>query len=358
MMLLLLGFAALTIDIGMLQMVRAELQRTADAAALAAAQDLGDEDIAMTMALAQDTAQKYVSLNPVLNDQPVDFSSERDLVFGEIKLDADGTGLVFTPGMPPPTGVEVTVHYEVPYLFAGVFGLRSKVVSASALSASLPPRSAEIVPIALPVPGFGPVDPDIAEQNPGKTSPSEAEDGVAFQEDEEVAVYFFGKGPRQEVHLTLDLTEQGVSDINRLLATEESLGGDREPFEAAIGDEYYVWGSGTGNGNFGEKLETRLEDADPANDTIIMPIIETLESSRDEDGNLVGKVRIVDFVAVKLSETRQEQVPDPTQEGKMLTIRVLYGNVVESSVGLGNGLGTTSGSYTFGSVKTPAQLLR
>jgi hypothetical protein len=171
-------------------------------------------------------------------------------------------------------------------------------------------------------------------------------------------VFIFGNGPRQPVHLVIDITENsGVAELNRLLATEESLGGEREPADVSIGDEYYVWNEGTGNANFGEKLETRITDYDPYNDTIVMPIIETIEDSRDDDGDLVGKVRIVDFVAVTLTEIRDVEVPVPDNPGRTMTISVMYGNVVELFSGSGNGFDTTSGQYTVGSIRTAPQLI-
>ena len=352
MMLMLLGVAALTIDVGLMQLVRAELQRTADAAVLAAVQDLHEEDLT-SMDVARATALQFVAKNPVLNGRPVQINGISDIVFGRAALNEAETGVEFVAALMPPNAIRVTVHYNLAYTFARVFGLSSKDISAVAMSAVPPPKTIDIVPISLPVPGFGPVDPDIAEHNPGKTSPSEPENGEQYQVGEEVAVFFFGKGPRQEVHLVLDIEGNGVSDINNLLATEESLGGEREPFEVSIGDEFYVWGEGTGNGNFGVKLETRLLDDDPDNNTILMPIVEELADTRDANGDLVGKVRIVDFVAVTLTEVREVEVPDPNNPDKTMTIRVMFGIVVEQFTGSGIG----DGEYTLGSVRNAPLLI-
>lgn len=353
----LVGFAALTIDVGMMYGIKAELQRTADAAALAGVQDLRDADPS-TVEVARHTVGEYVARNTLLNDQPALFDPERNAVFGRATVDELEGRVDFTPGAAPPNAVRVTVAYDMDYMFAGIFGLSHKVIRATALAAVTAPRTVDVVPIALPAPGFGPVDPDIAEQNPGKAGPSEPGDGERFQPGEEVAVYFFGRGPRQPVHLVIDVTDSnGVADLNRLLATEESLGGTREPVDVSIGDEYYVWGEGSGNGNFGEKLETRINDYDTANNTVIMPIVDTLEDTRNADGRLENKVRVVDFVAVTLTEIREEEVVDPRNPDATMTIRVMYGIVGETVAGWGDGSGTTSGTYTAGSVKTSPQLL-
>ncbi len=353
----LIGFAALTIDVGMMYSVKAELQRTADVAALAGVQDLRDADPS-SVEVARLTVVEYVARNPLLNHQQALFDPQHGAVFGRATVHEAEGRVDFVPGAAPPNAVKVTVGYDLDYLFAGIFGLRHKIIRATALAAVPPPRTADVVPASLPVPGFGPVDPDIAEQNPGKTSPSEPGDSEEFQPGEEVAVFMFGMGPRQPVHLVLDITDgNGVAELNRLLATEESLGGEREPANVSIGDEFYVWNEGTGNANFGEKLETRLNDYDPYNNTVVMPIIETIEGSRDDNGDLVGKVRIVDFIAVTLTEIREVEVPVPDNPDRFMTISVMYGNVVELFSGEGNGFDTTSGEYTAGSIRTAPQLL-
>ena len=354
----LLGFTALTIDIGLMQVVRAELQRTADSATLAAVQDLRESD-PDTIYDARATARRFVALNPVLNKRTVRFDEHRDVVFGRARISEDGGTVEFLAGVTPPNAVQVTVHYDLELIFAKIFGFNYRTISANAMSAVPPPRTVDVIPASLPTPGFGPVDPDVAEHNPGKVSPSEPADGERFERGEEVAVFFFGKGPRQSVHLVLDITEEnGVAELNRMLATEESLGGARSPDPVSVGDEYLVWGGGLGNANFGEKLETRLTDYNPYTNDVVMPIVDVLETTRDEDGRLANEVRIVDFVAVHLTEIREEQVPDPLHEGSTMTIRVMYGNVIELFSGSGIAFDTTSGKYTLGSVRTSPQLLQ
>lgn len=356
MLFVLLGFGALTLDIGAAQVVRAELQRTADAAALAAVQDLYEKDPAMAMAMGTATAHEYVERNPVWSGKA--HCGPSDIEFGQVSEHRPGKPTVFVPGGEPTNAVRVTVNFDLPYQLGRIFGKKSRTLRATATAAVPPPITADVIPTALPVPGFGPVSPDIAAANPGKTSPSEPANGEYFVPGEEVAVFFYGKGPRQPVHLVLDIPESnGVSLMNRLLATEEALGGDRPPFEVSIGDEFSIWGGGKGNQNFGEKLETRLNDFDESNNTVVLPVIEATETTRDSNGNLAGEVRVVDFVAVTLTEIRTIQVPDPNNSKKTMTINVLYGIVVERVSGSGVGFGTTSGMFTLDSVRGAPLLL-
>ena len=76
-MLIMFAFLAFAVDIGYLNMVRTELQRTADATAIAATWSLLDEDIAanqsnLTYADGStiDTATQFAKLNKVLNSAP------------------------------------------------------------------------------------------------------------------------------------------------------------------------------------------------------------------------------------------------------------------------------------------------
>ena len=79
------GFAALTVDLGRLFCTRAELQITADAAVLAAVQDLRGANAMTAIDAARESAAKYVSINSVWNDQPVIFDPDTDMVFGVAK---------------------------------------------------------------------------------------------------------------------------------------------------------------------------------------------------------------------------------------------------------------------------------
>ena len=140
------------------------------------------------------------------------------------------------------------------------------------------------------------------------------------------------------VHLTLDLPDyEGVAETNKMLS------GDRPPAEVSIGDEMPIWNQGTGDGNFGEKLFDRLQNCDPADDTIVMPVVDVIpgESRSVDPGPLDGNIRIVDFVGVRLLRREWDVVYNPKFPGdpsKMIIVRKLVGVVVPVVV---SGTGTS-----------------
>lgn len=139
----LIGFVALAVDVGVLYNAKAELQRSADAAALAAAAELGlagDDPLDRARVVAQDYANRNVVLNQGTG------LSATDLVFGQAYID-DWTGrYIFTPGESAANAVRVTVRRTegsptgpVSLFFARIFGLSSSNLSATA-AAALTPR--------------------------------------------------------------------------------------------------------------------------------------------------------------------------------------------------------------------------
>ncbi len=101
----------------------------------------------------------------------------------------------------------------------------------------------------------------------------------------------------------------------------------------AVGDEVDVLGEGTGHNGLGVKLADRLDDGDPDNDVVIVPIVETLPDSCHADGKLDGNVRIVSFAAVRLEAIIEATVPDPKHPyggGKTIDIELLVGIVVRT----------------------------
>ena len=123
MLTVILGFAALAIDIGLSQVVRGELQRTADAASLAATQDLrrGGGD-SWDLDKAQQTALDFVARNPVFGDRPPICNAVTDVLLGQAEFNANGRMVNFLPGALPANAVQVSAHFELPYTFAQIFG--------------------------------------------------------------------------------------------------------------------------------------------------------------------------------------------------------------------------------------------
>jgi hypothetical protein len=146
----LIGFAALTIDIGTMYVARAELQRSADAAAMAAADQLSTTDMAEMLAKAKAAAQDAAIRNAVLGKYaPLDVGS--DIEFGKAVYDEATGRFVFSAGTTPYDAVRVTTSRSAGSSggplhlgFAKLFGQETKDVEAKA-TAMLIPRDIAVV---------------------------------------------------------------------------------------------------------------------------------------------------------------------------------------------------------------------
>jgi len=148
------GFMALAIDVGMLYETKAELQRTADAAALAAAWDLvlddrrmiGDAGVSLAAVDSRARAVEVASLNTVLRSplqvDPNDGNAANgDVVFGWL-ADPENHSTNLVPAVNTQTNaVQVVARRDnvrngpVPLLFARIFGATASNVSARAVAA-------------------------------------------------------------------------------------------------------------------------------------------------------------------------------------------------------------------------------
>ncbi len=144
------GIAALAIDTGLMYGAKHELQAAADAAALAAASQLGEADDPQTLA-AQEAA-RFAGLNEVagsgvgLSDTE---GTDIELVFGHAAL--NGEKFEFHPNVTPYDAVEVTLRRDatvsdgpVSLVFAKMMGSSGANFSASA-TAMLAPRDISLV---------------------------------------------------------------------------------------------------------------------------------------------------------------------------------------------------------------------
>ena len=134
----LLGCAALTIDIGISQIIRTELQRTADAAALSAVEALRGNGDAAAIATGRQQALVSVSQNVILNNLAPTCDGTSDITFGQAQYDFNGNIVGFTPGAFPADTVEVNVHYEQTFTFAQIFGYTSTILNAVARATRMP----------------------------------------------------------------------------------------------------------------------------------------------------------------------------------------------------------------------------
>ncbi|MFQ5414436.1 MAG: VWA domain-containing protein [Phycisphaerae bacterium] len=146
----LLGFAALTVDVGMLYNSRADLQQAADAAALAAAARLSDYSSGDPLPAARQAAVEYVERNPVMN-HGITIDPLTDVTFGRAVYNATTGSYDFEPTNELPDAVQVRVRMTedspnggVPLLFAKIFGKQTTDMAAGA-TAIMVPRDITIV---------------------------------------------------------------------------------------------------------------------------------------------------------------------------------------------------------------------
>jgi len=148
------GFAALTIDVGTLYNARAELQRSADAAALAGASAYvgnsmmrvrmtpnDSESLADTLAYAIDRTTRYSEFNKALNETTR--IEDGDILTGWLDPSATVGDILTNPASVDYNAVSVMirrrrdgggVNSSVPYFFATIFGKAEGASSASAVA--------------------------------------------------------------------------------------------------------------------------------------------------------------------------------------------------------------------------------
>jgi hypothetical protein len=151
---MMLGFLALGVDIGYLAVVKSEMKRAADAAALAGAADLKDDalpgqlvDLSNETLSARQHAVSYVAANRICNtaaevDPNLQNAGSGDVVVGYLPNDTQTTSNLNLQLQNQFNAVQVTIHKnedsngEVPLFFARIFGLSSRpmiVTSTAAL---------------------------------------------------------------------------------------------------------------------------------------------------------------------------------------------------------------------------------
>lgn len=146
-MLIMVAFIAFAVDVGYLYVMRAQLQRTADASAMAAAWELIDaagplgatssEQLASS---ARSKAELYAALNPILSHVPE--LANDDVVVGYMDDPSDPTAVLgTTPAGKKPNAVRVRVQRNsqqngrAPLFFARLLGSESAAGNAEATAA-------------------------------------------------------------------------------------------------------------------------------------------------------------------------------------------------------------------------------
>jgi Flp pilus assembly protein TadG len=152
-MVFLISAIALVVDLGYLYVGRAELQRSADSAALAAASALIDQealtgraDMSNEISLCRTNAVAIAAANYVRNNSPVvnsntANSASGDVVVGYLSNPSNPSLSIDTSQMDKANAVKVTVRRtsdrngEIGLFFARIMGIQSKPLTASATAA-------------------------------------------------------------------------------------------------------------------------------------------------------------------------------------------------------------------------------
>ncbi|NLX14004.1 MAG: VWA domain-containing protein [Phycisphaerales bacterium] len=142
----LLGVGALVIDVGMLYNTKAELQKSADAAALAAATELGNAGSGDVRISAREKAQQFATGNQVLSEGIL-LDPGADIVFGRAFIDSQTGRYQFVPDAaePFPNAVRViarraegSLNKPVSLYFAQAMGISARNLTASATAVLIP----------------------------------------------------------------------------------------------------------------------------------------------------------------------------------------------------------------------------
>lgn len=143
-LMVLLGCAALAVDIGYLYVARAELQRTADAAAMAGAQAMGrDSSTPFGEYLYPEDiysqAESYALFNQAAQ-QDVVLDRNADIIIGFLANPQDRSAAIQIVSLDQANAVQVIARRsantggEIPLFFAPLWGINSSSVSASAIA--------------------------------------------------------------------------------------------------------------------------------------------------------------------------------------------------------------------------------
>ncbi len=326
-MVVILVFAAFSVDLGYISMVKSQLQNASDSAAIAVLRELQDTSLAPAAREADALAS---AVQFAENNQPEygDLLQNADITLGKWDV-ASGT---FTAATWDPTAVQLTVRRatqnanKLDLFIAPAVGYDSIDVSVTSIAYI---ASVDVVPVALRSPSFGTIDPNVPAGNPGYEGSSSPLDGLSFKTGEEVVLFRFSQNVGSPVHLTLAVDKPGPgasqSDMKKVLR------GDEDAISVADGDEYPVFDEGTGGESFGTELQKRLlEPFGSSKRTVKVPVVDALAGSRNSNNELVGPVRVSAFVSVHLDSVIGMTVPDPNDPGNTIDIQVLVGTVLEN----------------------------
>jgi len=317
MMVLLMACVAFSVDVGYLYIARSELQRTADASAIAAAWELLDENApagattASTLTYeARLKANQFAVLNPVTND--VASLGYSDIQVGYMSNPSDRTQQIAFGGTSMPNAVRVTVQKtnlqngEVPLFFARVLGYNSKATQAEATAALInnfggfrapaDGSNLELLPFALDVDTWNGllagVGTDKYKYNSATKTVSPGSDGVL-----EVNLYPQGTGsPGNRGTVDIGGANNSTNDIARQIVE----GVSKEDMEKIGGSlEFDHNGELELNGDTGISAGVKDELASIVGQPRIIPIFSQVQGPGNN-----AQYTIVKFVGVRVCEVK------------------------------------------------------
>ena len=149
-----MGFGALSVDVGLLYTTKAELQAAADSAALAAAAQLAGEGEQDPEEMARQTASEYAARNKVLGEYLI-VDMNDDVEVGKAYLNPATEKFEFQPSAYNHDAVRVTTRMSsdsangpVPLMFANVLGVSESDLSARAAAVLIPRDIAVVIDLS------------------------------------------------------------------------------------------------------------------------------------------------------------------------------------------------------------------
>lgn len=314
----LMAMIAFAVDVGYLCVTRQQLQRSADAAALAACWELvdqagptGQSDSAAMQSNVQSVASEFAGLNTVLRKSPALLAE--DVQMGYLDNPSDPACPLVVGSSEPPNAVTVRVRRSnevngaAPLFFARVLGQRDAQVEAQATAALLtnirgfhtPPSGKPIgmLPFALDedtcLQMLQGLSDDEWKWDPASETVSSGIDGAS-----EVNLYPQGTGaPGNRGTVDIGNNNNSTSDIARQI-TDGVSDSDLEPFggELTLDEETGVLYL---NGDTGISAGVKDELASIIGEPKVVPVY------REVNGNGNNATyTIVDFVGVRILEVK------------------------------------------------------
>ena len=146
------GLAALSVDIGMLYSTQAELQRSADAAALAAAAELGTTAAEDPEEMVREAATHYASLNTALT---ADVGTDAEIILGHSAYNHATGKFAFEANVEPTDAVKIKLRRTdgsnagaVRLAFGKLFGVEKRGLEASAAAVLIPRDIAVVIDLS------------------------------------------------------------------------------------------------------------------------------------------------------------------------------------------------------------------